>query len=257
MLLSRLRPVRFVSLRISSLSALLVLTSCASPTGGARDSASDSPTTDAHEVDAIDVRAADAIDLDAQGDAGDTGTIEADASDAESLDAVTDDSNEVGAPDAGDIDGGAMDATDTDASDSARDGGDIDSADTDSAPPDAGACTYTILPATKNFSTRTSSGSTSICITQTVSLAVTVTAGCPWTARADGGTGSAGWLTITAGGGPAIGTGTSQMVSYRVLSNAHGVTSRMGTITVFAGGVTPTTAVHTVSQVADPGHACP
>lgn len=121
-----------------------------------------------------------------------------------------------------------------------------------------GGCVYTISPASKAFTTRIpASSASSICATKTNTVDVTATPGCSWSAVADIGTGGTGWLAIMSGGGPNIGTGAAQPVTYRVLSNAHNASSRSGTVTILDAQSAATPAVHTVTQVADPTHLCP
>jgi Viral BACON domain len=105
------------------------------------------------------------------------------------------------------------------------------------------ACTHTISPTTRLVNP---------CSGATGALTVTVSAGCSWSAVSS--EGPVGWLRITSGAGPRVGTGAGQTVNYSITSNRH-QDARAGTITVLDEAASPTTAVTTVSQSA--GHACP
>lgn len=130
--------------------------------------------------------------------------------------------------------------------------------DAAAAPPDASPCDFAITPTTRAFTTLGAAADpNSVCGPHTNTAAIVATTGCAWSAVASPGDGPDGWLTVVSGGGPNVGTGAGQALQFRAEANRHGATARTGTITVLDGAGTPTGAVLTVSQIADPAHACP
>jgi hypothetical protein len=127
----------------------------------------------------------------------------------------------------------------------------------DGAPPDASPCSFAITPTTRAFTTLGAAADpNSVCGPHTNTAAIVVTRGCAWSALADPGDGAAGWLTVVSGGDGNVGTGAGQALQFRALANSHAASPRTGTVTVLDGAGNPTNAVLTVSQIADPAHAC-
>ena len=81
--------------------------------------------------------------------------------------------------------------------------------------------------------------------------------GCTFTVVADQGDADVTWLTVTSGAGPTVGDGAGQVVTYRAAATAHNAAARSGAITVLDERGTATTAILTVTQIADPAHVCP
>jgi hypothetical protein len=106
------------------------------------------------------------------------------------------------------------------------------------------SCEYSMIPVTRTV--------TEVCSLTTGTAFVTATAGCSWSAVSD--IGPVGWLRVISGGGPRVGTGAPQAVTYSTASNRH-QDLRTGVITVLDAAATPTSATLTITQRS--GHQCP